>query len=153
MKKAPRYWYDAMDKFFVEKKLAEHPELEEKYSTNYSSFKRFCYLVMQYYGWQDIEQLQKEFDNETFFNIKFKRMYQTNAKKWKKISQEVFERDAYTCKYCGKIGGILEVDHVIPFSKGGSDELDNLVCACRKCNRQKKDKTLEEFEQWRKKHE
>ncbi|WP_408582140.1 HNH endonuclease [Enterococcus faecalis] len=41
----------------------------------------------------------------------------------------------------------------MPFSKGGSDELDNLVCACRKCNRQKKDKTLEEFERWRKKHE
>lgn len=88
MKKAPRYWYDAMDKFFVEKKLAEHPELEEKYSINYSSFKRFCYLVMQYYGWQDIEQLQKEFDNETFFNIKFKRMYQTNVKKWKKYHRK-----------------------------------------------------------------
>ncbi len=153
MARPTKRWYKAMDKHYVEKKLNEYPELKEKYSTNYSSFKQFCFLVMQYYGWQNIDFIQKEFDNETFFDIKFQRMYQTNSKKWKKISQQVFERDSYTCKYCGKVGGTLEVDHVIPFSKGGSDELDNLVCACKKCNRQKKDKTLEEFKRWREQHE
>ncbi|EOS7783647.1 HNH endonuclease [Enterococcus hirae] len=153
MARPTKRWYKVMDKHYVEKKLNEYPELKEKYSTNYSSFKQFCFLVMQYYGWQNIDLIQKEFDNETFFDIKFQRMYQINSKKWKKISQQVFERDSYTCKYCGKVGGTLEVDHVIPFSQGGSDELDNLVCACKKCNRQKKDKTLEEFKRWREQHE
>jgi FKBP-type peptidyl-prolyl cis-trans isomerase (trigger factor) len=57
----------------------------------------------------------------------------------------VFERDNYTCCYCGKRGGKLEVDHKIPVSKGGSDEIDNLATSCRLCNRQKKDKSIDEF--------
>lgn len=76
------------------------------------------------------------------------RMYNTNVKKWYKIIQQVFKRDNYTCKYCGVVGGKLEADHIIPFSKGGSDELDNLTTSCRRCNRQKKDKSLKEFKIW-----
>lgn len=146
-------WIDAINRYYVKKKLDEHPELKIKYSDNYSSFQQFCYIVMDYYGWQDIAAIQEEFDNETFFEIRFKRMYETNVKRWKKLAKKVFERDSYTCVYCKKVGGILEVDHFIPFSKGGSDELDNLVCSCRKCNRQKKDKYVEEFKLWREQHE
>lgn len=76
------------------------------------------------------------------------RLHQKNFKLWKRITKEVFARDDYTCKYCGVRGGVLEVDHVVPFSKGGSDELWNLAAACRKCNRQKRDKTVDEFKLW-----
>lgn len=49
--------------------------------------------------------------------------------------------------YTGKVGGHMiakgfEFDHVYPESKGGSSEPDNLVIACRACNRAKKDKVL-----------
>lgn len=81
------------------------------------------------------------------------RLHERNIKLWKRISNNVFKRDNYTCKYCGKRGGKLEVDHVIPFSKGGSDDLSNLVTSCRHCNAQKHDKTLEEFMKWKKEHE
>jgi 5-methylcytosine-specific restriction endonuclease McrA len=67
------------------------------------------------------------------------------ASKWLIIVKQVFERDNYTCSYCGKYGGKLECDHIIPFSKGGSDELDNLTTACKKCNQAKKDLDLEVF--------
>src|SRR5690606_11516271 len=80
---------------------------------------------------------------EQFF--KRKRMYSTNVKEWKRITEYILKRDNYTCKYCQNVGGILEIDHVIPFSKGGSDDYEILVTACRKCNRQKKDKSLDDF--------
>lgn len=77
------------------------------------------------------------------------RLYNTDVKLWYKIIKEVFQRDNYTCSYCGKEGGKLECDHIIPYSKGGTNELENLTTACRKCNRQKKDKSVEEFKEWR----
>jgi hypothetical protein len=66
-----------------------------------------------------------------------------------KLRKEIFKRDNYTCQYCNKVGGILECDHVIPYSKGGSNDITNLITACRKCNRQKKDKSVEEFITWK----
>lgn len=142
-----------MNHLYVDKKLKEHPELLVKYSGNFSSFRQFCLLVMDKFGWQDIEAIQSEFDSTSFYGLRFKRMYETNVKLWKRISKEVFERDGYTCTYCEKTGGVLEVDHVIPFSKGGSDDIDNLTTACRKCNRQKRDKSLAEFKEWRERNE
>ena len=79
---------------------------------------------------------------------------------------EVFKRDNFTCQYCGrsvssedlpvlkksndpaldelmvqlklaKYGVILEVDHIIPLNRGGGDDMDNLVTACKDCNRGK----------------
>lgn len=45
----------------------------------------------------------------------------------------------YCCAYCGiseiEIGGLLEIEHYQPTSKGGSDEFDNLLYACTTCNR------------------
>jgi hypothetical protein len=64
---------------------------------------------------------------------------------WIDLRQQVFARDDYTCRYCGQRGGVLECDHVFPVSKGGGHELDNLVTACRPCNRAKRDKTPEEW--------
>jgi len=58
----------------------------------------------------------------------------------KKTRFLVFDRDKYQCRYCGKStddGVILEVDHVVPRSKGGTDEIENLVTACFDCNRGK----------------
>lgn len=74
-----------------------------------------------------------------------KSLYKINRKLWLKTIKYVFERDGFTCQYCGKKGGILEADHVVPKSKGGSDETINLKTSCRACNRSKGNKSLEEF--------
>lgn len=54
-------------------------------------------------------------------------------------------RDDYTCAYCGERGKKLECDHVIPVSRGGSNEKYNLVTSCFSCNRSKSDKLLSEW--------
>jgi hypothetical protein len=57
----------------------------------------------------------------------------------KKIRFEVFKRDGFTCQYCGNHPPeiILEVDHIHPVSKGGSDDINNLIASCFDCNRGK----------------
>ena len=64
---------------------------------------------------------------------------------WEAIRKQVFERDDYVCAYCKTRGGNLECDHVMPISKGGTNELGNLVTACAPCNRSKRDKQLTEW--------
>jgi len=65
----------------------------------------------------------------------------------KKIRFEVFKRDGFKCAYCGKSPPdvILEVDHIEPKSKGGSDEPTNLLASCFDCNRGKRDIPLEKI--------
>ena len=49
----------------------------------------------------------------------------------------VLQRDEYTCQYCGAIGKDLEIDHIIPVTKGGKTEFNNLMTSCQKCNQGK----------------
>ena len=62
----------------------------------------------------------------------------------KNIRFEVFKRDSFKCQYCGRSAPdvILEVDHVVPVSEGGDNDLLNLVTSCRDCNRGKSNKKL-----------
>lgn len=57
----------------------------------------------------------------------------------KKIRFEVLKRDKFTCQYCGKSAPdvVLEVDHIKPVSKGGDNDIMNLVTSCKDCNRGK----------------
>lgn len=57
----------------------------------------------------------------------------------KTVRFQVFQRGNFTCAYCGQRppNVMLEVDHIQPKAKGGTDEISNLVCACRDCNRGK----------------
>ncbi len=57
--------------------------------------------------------------------------------------QNVFLRDASTCQYCGKkcSSKELTIDHVIPVSKQGPENWNNVVAACRRCNQKKGNRT------------
>lgn len=59
---------------------------------------------------------------------------------------EIFKRDDFTCKYCGRRSPdvVLEVDHIHPVSKGGTDDEMNLITSCWECNRGKSDVPLAE---------
>ena len=82
------------------------------------------------------------------------------------IKRAVCIRDKFICQSCGEVGNFLpdaarvlgqekkaanwdctryyripmEFDHIVPFSKGGKTEVDNLQLLCHKCNRKKGDK-------------
>ncbi len=58
--------------------------------------------------------------------------------------QNVFRRDGNKCIYCGG-NDDLTLDHVMPKSRGGKTNWDNLVTACRRCNSRKGDQTPEEM--------
>jgi 5-methylcytosine-specific restriction endonuclease McrA len=57
---------------------------------------------------------------------------------------EIFNRDRYTCQYCGKQTHQLTLDHVIPRFRGGEHVWGNVVSACILCNRHKAGKTPSE---------
>lgn len=58
----------------------------------------------------------------------------------------VMLRDAFICQYCGAAPGRagLTVDHVMPRSRGGRHDWNNLVTACTRCNQKKGSLTPEE---------
>jgi len=51
---------------------------------------------------------------------------------WRKRRAIILKMHDYMCAYCGDEANT--VDHVIPMSKGGIDNIDNLVAACSRCN-------------------
>jgi hypothetical protein len=57
--------------------------------------------------------------------------------------QQVRQRATFACEYCGasetNVGGELTIDHYQPISKGGGDQIDNLIYACSRCNEYKGD--------------
>jgi hypothetical protein len=57
---------------------------------------------------------------------------------------EVLVRDNHKCQSCGS-DKKLEFDHIVPVSKGGSSEANNLQLLCRSCNRSKRALSKEEF--------
>jgi len=58
----------------------------------------------------------------------------------------LFIRDRYKCQYCGASAddAVLNLDHVVPRSKGGRTEWSNIVLSCISCNDKKQDKLLDE---------
>jgi len=81
------------------------------------------------------ERLQEDYDDTPFVRIPIPR----------KLRFEILTRDKFTCLYCGARAPsvCLEVDHVIPVSKGGTNHPSNLVSSCRDCNQAKRDGELE----------
>lgn len=51
------------------------------------------------------------------------------------VSWKVFQRDAYSCRYCAITGVPLTIDHLVTWEDGGPTTEANLLSACRKCNK------------------
>lgn len=60
--------------------------------------------------------------------------------------RNVFFRDNHTCQYCGVQfpRNMLNLDHIVPRSRGGKTTWENVVCSCLKCNRKKGGRTPQE---------
>lgn len=99
-----------------------------------------------YYDWKRFSFYQlKEYVNEVEQLINYKKTKQyfvqtERSKMSPKLRYNILERDRHCCQICGrspKDGVVLEVDHIIPVSKGGKTEESNLRTLCRDCNRGK----------------
>ena len=71
--------------------------------------------------------------------------YQQGTLQGYNIRQYLLEKWGYKCAYCGTKDVPLEIEHIIPRSRGGSDRVSNLAIACRPCNQKKNTHTAEEF--------
>lgn len=99
-------------------------------------------------GWSyvyDLIEIIDGLDLEITWFILWTDTKKTSDKKRKRTisgrtRQNVLMRDNYTCQICGatvKDGAKLEIDHIIPYSKGGTNKEDNLQVLCQQCNREK----------------
>jgi hypothetical protein len=64
----------------------------------------------------------------------------------KRLRFSIFARDNFTCRYCGRQSDSVElqVDHLIPVCKGGTNDESNLVTACVPCNQGKAGNLLDQ---------
>lgn len=61
------------------------------------------------------------------------------------VSWRVYKRDGYRCRYCAADDVPLTVDHLVLWEDGGPSTVENLVSACRKCN---KTRGNTQYSQW-----
>jgi len=80
---------------------------------------------------------------DTLVRMSKRQIVKTDADKSRQIPQEVriavWQRDQGRCVQCGA-NDYLEYDHMIPFSKGGANTLNNVQLLCRRCNLAKSDR-------------
>ena len=61
------------------------------------------------------------------------------------VRQYLLDMWSRRCAYCGKTDVPLQVEHLVPKARGGSDRVSNLTLACEQCNQKKGNQTAAEF--------
>lgn len=64
---------------------------------------------------------------------------------WWPLRNFILDRDGHTCAYCRADAGRMCADHIVPLSRGGTNDPDNLAAACVPCNLSKSDRLLSEW--------
>jgi 5-methylcytosine-specific restriction endonuclease McrA len=84
-------------------------------------------------------------DDERDIYVARRAVQDAHANLMRILRRVLLKRDGPTCHYCNvetivgaqNISRECTVDHVVPVSRGGKDELENLVISCRSCNSRK----------------
>jgi hypothetical protein len=71
--------------------------------------------------------------------------YQHGTLQGIEIKEYLLEKWGHKCAYCGATNVPLEVEHIQPKSKGGSNRVSNLTIACHSCNQRKDKIPIEQF--------
>lgn len=98
-------------------------------------------IVAETYPDAPIRSARCEFDRPAVVVLKNYHGYRPFRVRFSKTN--VYIRDNFTCQYCGKQfpKTKLTIDHVLPRSKGGTNDWINVVAACEPCNHAKGDRT------------
>jgi len=76
--------------------------------------------------------------------IRLEKMVNHPRPRIKLTRREIFQRDNFTCQYCGHHSTNLTIDHVVPRHLGGKHIWTNVVAACAHCNHRKGGRTADE---------
>jgi 5-methylcytosine-specific restriction endonuclease McrA len=99
--------------------------------------------------WAPLKALSMEkvrFDMQLMQNPQITSLeYQRGTLYGYEIREHLLEKWGRTCAYCQKGEIPLEIDHIHPRSRGGSDRIDNLVISCKECNQKKGACFVQEF--------
>jgi 5-methylcytosine-specific restriction endonuclease McrA len=71
--------------------------------------------------------------------------YQQGTLAGYEIREYLLEKWGHQCAYCGKSDVPLQIEHLVPKARGGTDRVSNLTLACEKCNRKKGTKEITVF--------
>ena len=94
----------------------------------------------------EISQELVRFDPQKILNPEISGTeYQQGELAGYEVREYLLEKYNRTCQYCSARGIPLEVEHIVPKSKGGSNRVSNLTLSCRKCNEKKGNKPIEVF--------
>ena len=112
--------------------------------------------VFRFQDWKDFSQKEDFQEEDGFvrtvsFRIKIPQIilllfYDCLPRKEIKFSRRnIYERDRNTCQYCGEClsSTELNLDHVVPRTKGGEHTWENVVTSCLACNLRKGNRNLE----------
>lgn len=100
----------------------------------------FCVLDLNIDNWKEIIRQTDLMETEILQNGPKGDIIKAIVRKTTRIIEQgiswrVYKRDEYKCRYCGKDGIPMTVDHLILWEEGGPSIEENLVTACRKCNK------------------
>ena len=118
------------------------PSLQHRMDTIMSWVRRLC-------RWVPVSALSQElvrFDTQALQNPEISGIeYQQGELQGYEVREYLLEKWGRKCAYCGAENVPLEIDHIHPRSKGGSDRVSNLTLACRPCNQRKGNLPVEHF--------
>ncbi len=87
-----------------------------------------------------------KFDTQLMQNAEINGVeYQQGTLAGYELREHLLEKFQRKCAYCGKSGLPLQIEHIVPRSRGGTNNVTNLTIACEKCNQKKGSKTASEF--------
>jgi len=92
------------------------------------------------------QEFNEEYDKR-FFNSNIKK-----ATEWFILSLNLKEARNWTCEKCGLKTFELEVHHIIPKCRGGTNKIKNLMVLCKKCHKKETSKLLKDINKLKKKH-
>jgi len=118
------------------------PSLESRIANILTWVKR----LSKFSNIKSISQELVKFDTQQMDNPEISGVeYQQGTLLGYEVREYLLEKWQRKCAYCGKSNTALEIEHIIPKSRGGSNKISNLTLACNKCNLSKGNKTAEEF--------
>ena len=118
------------------------PSLMHRVLTIETWVKRIC----RYVPVAAISMELVRFDTQAFQNPEIKgKEYQQGTLFGYEVKEYLLEKWGRECVYCGKPDLPLEVEHIQPKSKGGTNRISNLTLACRCCNQEKGNQPIEVF--------